>query len=303
MSNSLWPRLYPTRLPSPWNSPGKNTGVGSHSLLQRIFPTQGLNPVLPHCRQILQHLSHQGSPSNLIGHPIFLFAKPDHPGQTPTVCCPTHKPAFGRSQCRFLCLPFHLQAGQTTRSSWAACSCSQSCCPWQGVTAAGLGEWGLMALQAGFTQQESSGVQWIITGSVTKHIRLLRPIEKEVPPALTGYSKNKQWHTPTHHYHSRVLRWRRKLPLSLTPEMGKHKHSCCLRTQRMPRRRWYKPQARTGWSLPCSAQLVVRTRHTTGGCLSAPHLQKHQILDDSLFRKQACWKSNFCNNLCINFSL
>ena len=83
MSNSLWPRLYPTRLPSPWNSPGKNTGVGSHSLLQRIFPTQGLNPVLPHCRQILQHLSHQGSPSNLIGHPIFLFAKPDHPGQTP----------------------------------------------------------------------------------------------------------------------------------------------------------------------------------------------------------------------------
>ena len=43
----------PTRLPCPWNSPDKNTGVGSYSLLQGIFPTQGLNPGLPHCRQIL----------------------------------------------------------------------------------------------------------------------------------------------------------------------------------------------------------------------------------------------------------
>ena len=44
------------------DSPGKNTGVGFHALLQRIFPTQGLNPGLPHCRQILCHLSHKGSP-------------------------------------------------------------------------------------------------------------------------------------------------------------------------------------------------------------------------------------------------
>ena len=43
---------------SPWNSPGKNTGVGSPSLLQGIFPTQGSNPGLPHCRQILYQLSH-----------------------------------------------------------------------------------------------------------------------------------------------------------------------------------------------------------------------------------------------------
>ena len=43
---------------SPWNSPGQNTGVGSLSLLQRIFPTQGLNPGLPHCRLILYQLSH-----------------------------------------------------------------------------------------------------------------------------------------------------------------------------------------------------------------------------------------------------
>ena len=46
-NSSLHNRLY-----SPWNSPGQNTGVGGHSLLQGIFPTQGYNPDLPHCRQI-----------------------------------------------------------------------------------------------------------------------------------------------------------------------------------------------------------------------------------------------------------
>ena len=56
-----------TRLLCPWNSPGKNTGVGCHSLCQGIFPTQeyrtqGNNPALPRCRQILCHLSQQGSP-------------------------------------------------------------------------------------------------------------------------------------------------------------------------------------------------------------------------------------------------
>ena len=41
------------------DSPGKNTGVGCHALLQGIFPTQGLNPSLPYCRQILYHMSKQ----------------------------------------------------------------------------------------------------------------------------------------------------------------------------------------------------------------------------------------------------
>ena len=45
------------------DSPDKNTGVGCHPLLQGIFPTQGLNPGVPHCRRILYHLSHQGSPA------------------------------------------------------------------------------------------------------------------------------------------------------------------------------------------------------------------------------------------------
>ena len=59
MSDSLPPHgLY-----NPWSSPGQNTGVGSPSLLQGIFPTQGSNPGLLHCRQILYYLSHEGSPS------------------------------------------------------------------------------------------------------------------------------------------------------------------------------------------------------------------------------------------------
>ena len=51
--------LQPHGLYSPWNSSGQNTGVGSLSLLQGIFPTQGSNPGLLHFRQILYHLSHR----------------------------------------------------------------------------------------------------------------------------------------------------------------------------------------------------------------------------------------------------
>ena len=57
VSHSCSLRLH--GLYSPWNSPGQNTGVGSLSLLQGIFPIQGLNPGLLHCRQILYQLSHQ----------------------------------------------------------------------------------------------------------------------------------------------------------------------------------------------------------------------------------------------------
>ena len=54
MSKFLQPQgLLPTRLLYPWNSPGKNPRVSSHSLLQEIFPTQGLNPGLLQCRRIL----------------------------------------------------------------------------------------------------------------------------------------------------------------------------------------------------------------------------------------------------------
>ena len=53
---------------SPWNSPGQNTVVGSCSLLQRIFPTQGSNPCLPHSKWILYQLSHKGSPFMLLSN-------------------------------------------------------------------------------------------------------------------------------------------------------------------------------------------------------------------------------------------
>ena len=67
MSNFLQPHgLLPARFPCPWNSPGKNPGVGSRSLLQRIFPTQGSNLGLLHRKQILYCLSHQGSPEILL---------------------------------------------------------------------------------------------------------------------------------------------------------------------------------------------------------------------------------------------
>ena len=51
------------------DSPGENAGVGCHSLLQGIFPTQGSNPGLLHFRQILYHLSYQGSPKTKVGKP------------------------------------------------------------------------------------------------------------------------------------------------------------------------------------------------------------------------------------------
>ena len=56
----------------PWNSPGQNTGVGSLSLLQGTFLTQGLTPGLLHCRRILYQLSHKGNPRTpeWVAHPF-----------------------------------------------------------------------------------------------------------------------------------------------------------------------------------------------------------------------------------------
>ena len=63
----------PHGLYSPWNSPGQKTGVGSLYLLQGIFPTQGSNPGLQHCRQILYQLSYKGNPRILecVAYPFF----------------------------------------------------------------------------------------------------------------------------------------------------------------------------------------------------------------------------------------
>ena len=67
MSDSMLPHgLQPVRLLCPWNSSGKNTGMGIHSLLQGIVPTQGLNLDLLHCRLILYGLRHQRDINNQI---------------------------------------------------------------------------------------------------------------------------------------------------------------------------------------------------------------------------------------------
>ena len=64
VSSSLQPQgLEPARLLCPWHSLGKNTRVGSHSLLQGIFPTQESNLGLLNCRQILYHLSYREAPT------------------------------------------------------------------------------------------------------------------------------------------------------------------------------------------------------------------------------------------------
>ena len=64
--------LQPHGLYSLWNSPCQNTGVGRLSLLQGMFPTQGLKPGLPHCGQILYQLSHKGTQVSIIwGKPIY----------------------------------------------------------------------------------------------------------------------------------------------------------------------------------------------------------------------------------------
>ena len=74
MSDSLWLHgLYCS-----WISPGQNTGVDNLSLLHGIFPTQGLNPGLPHCRQILCQLSYKGSPRTLewVAYPFSSKSRP-----------------------------------------------------------------------------------------------------------------------------------------------------------------------------------------------------------------------------------
>ena len=68
MSNSLWPH----GLCSLWNSPGQNARVGNSSLRQRIFPTQGSNPGLPHCRRILHQLTN--GKSWLMGTPEWVIS-------------------------------------------------------------------------------------------------------------------------------------------------------------------------------------------------------------------------------------
>ena len=93
--------LRPHGLYSPWNSLGQNTGVGCHSLLQGIFPTQGLNPGGLHCRQILCHLNHQGSPN-------YISVQFSSVAQCQTLCDPMNHSTPG--------LPVHHQIAEFTQT-------------------------------------------------------------------------------------------------------------------------------------------------------------------------------------------
>ena len=77
------PNLCSHGLHSPWNSPGQNMGVGSLSLLQEIFPTQGSNPGLPHCGRILYQLSHRGIPT-ILEWVAFPFSSGSYPPRNRT---------------------------------------------------------------------------------------------------------------------------------------------------------------------------------------------------------------------------
>ena len=97
--------------------PGKNTGVGCHALLLGIFPTQGLNPRLLHCRQILYQLSHQGSPGIHIS-PLFRF--PSHLGHhraTLVAQMVKNPPAMQETQVWSLGQEDPLEKGMATHSS------------------------------------------------------------------------------------------------------------------------------------------------------------------------------------------
>ena len=75
--------LLPHGLHSLWNFLGQNTGMDSFSLLQGIFPTQGLNPGLTHCRRILYQLSHRGKPRNTVVGNLSLLEDLPNPGIEP----------------------------------------------------------------------------------------------------------------------------------------------------------------------------------------------------------------------------
>ena len=91
------------RLFCPWDSPGKNTGVGSLSLLQEIIPTQGLNSGLPHCWWILYQLSHKGSPRTLewVAYPFSRVSfQPKNTGVDLHGIFPTQESKRGLLHCR-----------------------------------------------------------------------------------------------------------------------------------------------------------------------------------------------------------
>ena len=79
--------LQPNGIYSPWNSLGWHNGVGSLSLLQWIFPTQGSNPILTHCRRMFYQPSHKGSPRTLEWAASLFSSRSSRPSNSIGVSC------------------------------------------------------------------------------------------------------------------------------------------------------------------------------------------------------------------------
>ena len=146
-----YPNLQPHGLYSPWNSPGQKTGVGSLSLLQAIFPTQGLNPGFPHCRWILYQLSHQGSPRILewVNYPF--CSRFSWPRNRPGVSCIT-----GGFFTNWVAVWGCLQIISVLCVSCLHCVLSLVACPWTSVA---LISWVITSII--FSTQ---GVVWVLLG-------------------------------------------------------------------------------------------------------------------------------------------
>ena len=114
--------LWPYGLYSPWNSPGQTIGIGSLSLFQGIFLTQGLNPDLLYCRQILYQLSHKGSPTILewIAYPF--SKRSSWPRNGTGFSCICKQILY---QLRHEGSPYHL--GNASLTPWLWCT---SICKW-----------------------------------------------------------------------------------------------------------------------------------------------------------------------------
>ena len=110
-------RLYPARLPCPWNFPGKNIGVGWHFLLQEIFLTEGLNLCLLHWQMDSLPLSHQGRYMYICIYVcVCIYVYEVKFAQSyPTVCDPMDYTVHGILQARILdwvAFPFSRRSSQ-----------------------------------------------------------------------------------------------------------------------------------------------------------------------------------------------
>ena len=150
-------------LPAEPQGKPKNTGVGSLSLLQQIFPTQESNRGLLHCRRILYQLSYQGSPLTAETLPPKTAAAAKSLQSCPTLCdtidgSPPGSPVPGILQARIrVGCHFLLQRMQVKSESEVAQSCSTLCdpmdCSLPGSSVHGIGqarvlEWGAITFSA-----------------------------------------------------------------------------------------------------------------------------------------------------------